>query len=56
MNIIKEIDNQIAYYYRNGYRLKDIGAKVGLTDKQVKRRLQTLRQKNKIVRWWKEDA
>lgn len=48
-----DINSQIIHYYNNGWRLKDIGAKVGLTEKQVKSRLQKLRQKHEVKRWWR---
>ena len=48
------INEQIIYYYRNGYRLKDIADKTGLTVAAVKNRLHKIRKKQEVKRWWKE--
>lgn len=48
------VDKQIIYYYRNGFKTKDIALKTGLTLNQVKWRLQVIRRKQKLVRWWEE--
>lgn len=47
-----DVNEQIIYYYRNGYRLKDIAAKTGLTVIAVKSRLERIRKKREVKRWW----
>lgn len=49
-------DKQIIYYYRNGFRIKDIAQKTGLTVDQVKWRLKVIKSKQKLVRWYEEDT
>lgn len=47
-----DINNQIIRYYENGWKIKDIAAKTGLTVIAVKSRLQRIRKKRKVKRWW----
>lgn len=49
-----ETDKKIVYLYRNGYRLKDISKKTGLSMNQVNYRLLVIRKKRKVQRWWEE--
>lgn len=51
---MKEADKQIIYYYRNGFRAKDIADRLGMTVPQIKYRIQRLRGKGMLKRWWKE--
>ena len=48
------VNDQILYYYRNGWKLKDIAEKTGLTMAAVSSRLQKMRKKREVKRWWKE--
>jgi len=50
------MDEQIIYYYRNGFSAKGISEKTGLTVNQVKYRLQQIRKTRKLLRWWDEDT
>ena len=50
----KQIDNEIIYYFENGWKLKDIAIKLDLTPVAVKSRLQRIRRKREIKRWWEE--
>lgn len=50
------MDEQIIYYYRNGFSAKAISEKTGLTVNQVKYRLQQIRKTRKLLRWWDEDT
>lgn len=49
------IDEQIIYYYRNGYGPAGIAEKTGLKLNTVKWRLQEIRKKQKLLRWWEEE-
>lgn len=49
-----ETDKKIVYLYRNGYKNKGIAEKTGLSVIQVKNRLQAIRKKQKVQRWWDE--
>ena len=49
-----DINKQIIYYYRNGYRLKEIANKTGLSVNIVKHKLCQLRKKQQVKRWWEE--
>ena len=49
------MDNKIIYYYRNGYSAKDIAEKTGLTVSQVKWRIQQIKKKQPLLRWWEEE-
>ena len=46
------INEQIAYYYRNGWKIKDIAVKTGLSVSAVKSRLQRMRKTKEVKRWW----
>ena len=48
------MDDKIIYYYRNGFSAKSISDKTGLTVNQVKYRLQQIRRKRELKRWWEE--
>ena len=48
------INEQIIYYYRNGYRIKEIAAKTGLSEETVKHKLCQLRKERQVKRWWEE--
>lgn len=48
------IDEQIIYYYRNGWSRKEIAEKLGITHNQVMYRLQKIRQSRPVKRWWEE--
>lgn len=48
------VNDQIIYYYRNGYKIKDIADKTGLTVVAVKSRLQRIRRKQTVNRWWEK--
>lgn len=48
------INEQIMYYYRNGYKLKEIAVKTGLSVETVKHKLWQLRKKQQVKRWWEE--
>lgn len=48
------MDEKIIYYYRNGFKYKDIAMKTGLTVNQVHYRLKVIRRKKKLLRWWEE--
>lgn len=50
------MDDKIIYYYRNGFSAKVISEKTGLTVNQVKYRLQQIRRKQSVLRWWEEDT
>jgi DNA-directed RNA polymerase specialized sigma24 family protein len=50
----KDIDEQIIYWYRNGFSAKGIAEKTGLKLNTVKWRLQEIRKKQKLLRWWAE--
>lgn len=51
----KSIDEQIIYYYRNGFDNQGIADKTGLKLNTVKWRLQEIRKKQKLLRWWAEE-
>lgn len=46
------LNDQILYYYKNGWRMKDIAAKLGLTTIAVKSRINRMRKKQEVKRWW----
>ena len=48
-----EIDKVIAYCYRNGYPIKDICVKTGLSVGKVGYRLDKLRKAG-LKKWWQE--
>lgn len=47
-------EERIIYYYRNGFKNKDIAKKTGLTLNQVRWKLVTIKKKREIKRWWDE--
>ena len=49
-----DINEQIIYYYRNGYKIKEIAVKTGLSIAAVESRLCRLRRKREVKRWWEE--
>lgn len=49
-----DINEQIVHYYYNGWSRKDIAAKLGLTEIAVKKRLERIRKKREVKRWWKK--
>ena len=51
----KSIDEQIIYWYRNGYDNSGIAEKTGLKLNTVKWRLQEIRKERKLLRWWAEE-
>lgn len=51
----KSIDEQIIYWYRNGYDNSGIAEKTGLELNTVKWRLQEIRKTRKVLRWWAEE-
>ncbi len=50
----KDIDEQIIYWYRNGFSAKGIAEKTGLKLNTVKWRLYEIRKTRKLLRWWAE--
>jgi DNA-directed RNA polymerase specialized sigma24 family protein len=50
---VDDINKQIVYYYRNGWKLKDIAIKLNLSETAVKSRLQRIRKTQEVKRWWK---
>lgn len=50
----KSIDEQIIYWYRNGFSAKGIAEKTGLKLNTVKWRLYEIRKTRKLLRWWAE--
>ena len=49
------MDKQIMHYYRSGYSVKSIAEKTGLTLGQIKYRLQVIKKKQPLLRWWEEE-
>lgn len=50
-----EEQREIKRLFFNGWRIKAIGEKIGLSESQVKDRIRAMRRKGIIVeRWWKE--
>jgi hypothetical protein len=52
----KSIDEQIIYWYRNGYGPAGIAEKTGLKLNTVKWRLYEIKKERKLLRWWAEEA
>ena len=52
----KDYDEQIIYYYRNGFDNQAIADKTGLKLNTVKWRLHEIRKTRKLLRWWAEDT
>lgn len=48
------INEQIVYYYRNGWKIKDIAAKTGLTAVAVSHRLHKIRKTQEVKRWYEK--
>lgn len=48
-----ELNNKIIHYYENGWRLKDIAEKVGISEQAVSGRLQRIRKTREVKRPWK---
>lgn len=48
----KDLDDQIVYYYKNGWSQKRIAEDLGLTENAVKQRLFKIRKKTEVKRWW----
>lgn len=50
----REINNQVVYYYRNGWKIKAIAAKLDITEGEVRGRLRRIRKKREVKRWWED--
>lgn len=49
-----ELNDQIVHYYENGWPLKDIAEKTGLSKAAVSSRLQRIRKTREVIRPWKK--
>ena len=50
---LSKLNNQIVHYYENGWPLKDIAEKTGLSKAAVSSRLQRIRKTREVIRPWK---
>lgn len=54
MKWTKEITDEVVKMYRNGYKLKDISEKTGISITAIKSKMERMRSKGeKLERWWK---